>query len=104
MTKSEWLKINGFSDDGVAYLIAGNSYPIKDALKEAGYKFSPLLRWHGPTDSFILPLDGETWYEQITFDEYFSWNDELGVAFMKEKTRDRVSYIIRQIIIFLTKL
>ena len=55
MTKSEWLKINGFSADGVTYIVMGNSYKIKEDLKLSDFKFSPLLRWHGESNTFSLP-------------------------------------------------
>ena len=41
VTKGKWLEENGFSHLGETYVVMGNSYSIKDALKEAGFKFSP---------------------------------------------------------------
>ena len=74
ITKTEWLEMNGFSEYGVTYLVLGNSYPIKDDLKENGFKFSPLLRWHGDTNDFDLP-EG-CYYKEFCFDEVFIWNEE----------------------------
>ena len=42
----EWLSQNNFSEDGFTYIITGDSYSIKDELKAAGFKFSPVLKWH----------------------------------------------------------
>lgn len=37
-------------ENGDAYIVLGNTYNIKDELKEAGAKFSPELRWVLPTE------------------------------------------------------
>ena len=86
MTKSEWLKVNGFSEDGVTFVVVGNSYKIKDALKDAGFKFSPLLRWHTYTNEF--PLTDDCSYVKFNYNDIFVWNEEEGITFLKENTRD----------------
>lgn len=86
MTKSEWLEANGFSEDGKTYIVMGNSYPIKDDLKEFGFKFSPLLRWHGKSDKYELPQNCN--YHILHYNDIFSWDEEQGVTFMKEGTRE----------------
>ena len=90
-TKGEWLKYNGFSVKGITYLVIGNSYSIKDDLKEAGFKFSPLLRWHAETDTFELP-DVCSYYA-LEYDDLFEWDEETGTSFMKEGARDRIELI-----------
>ena len=46
MTKEEWLKKNGFSEDGVTYVITGgNTYEVKDILKQNNCVFNKLLGW-----------------------------------------------------------
>ena len=47
--RKEWLEKNGFSEDGYTYVIKGESYSIKDELKEHGFIFSPILLWHKAT-------------------------------------------------------
>lgn len=44
--KVKWLKDNGWSQDGVTYIVTGDSYSIKDDLKAAGWLFDYVLRWH----------------------------------------------------------
>ena len=44
--KRKWLEKNGFTQDGVTYIVMGDSYSIKDELKAAGFIFDPVLRWH----------------------------------------------------------
>lgn len=91
ITKTEWLEANGFSEYGVTYLVLGNSYPIKDSLKDAGFKFSSLLRWHGVNCDFELP-EG-CYYKELQFEDVFVWNEEEKVAFMKEGARDSIEAI-----------
>lgn len=91
MDKQEWLKINGFNSVGVTYLVLGNSYPIKQQLKESGFKFSPLLRWHGPDNEFQLP--NGCFYKELSYDEVFEWDDKDGVTFMREGARDIIEDI-----------
>ena len=91
LTKGQWLEINGFSNKGISYIVLGNSYPIKDALKEAGFKFSPLLRWHSPENTFILPDTCS--YLEIRYEDFFEWDEEAGISFMKENTREKLDLI-----------
>lgn len=86
MTKSEWLKVNGFSSNGVTYIVMGNSYKIKDELKNVGFKFSPLLRWHYENNEYQLPPECE--YHALHYEDIFTWDEEKGVTFMKEGARD----------------
>lgn len=44
--KADWLAKNGFSPDGVTYIVTGDSYSIKDKLKEDGFRYDPVLKWH----------------------------------------------------------
>lgn len=96
MTKTEWLAVNGFSEYGVTYLVLGNSYPIKDKLKEAGFKFSPLLRWHGDNRDFELP-EGCEFYE-LQYEDVFIWDEETNTTFMKEGAREKIDLIFNPII------
>lgn len=96
MTKIEWLEANGFSQDGVTYLVLGNSYPIKNALKDEGFKFSPLLRWHCGDRAFELP---ETcYYKQLHYDEVFIWNEEEGTTYLQDGAREKIELIFNPIV------
>jgi hypothetical protein len=96
ITKTEWLEANGFSEYGVTYLVLGNSYPIKDSLKDAGFKFSPLLRWHCGNCDFELP-EG-CFYKELQFEDVFVWSEEEKVAFMKEGAREKIDLIFNPIV------
>ena len=43
---AEYLHRQGFSADGKAWVVMGNTYEIKDQLKAAGCKWSPEFGWH----------------------------------------------------------
>lgn len=45
----EWKTQNGWSEDGITYVVTGNSYSIKDELKQNGFRYDPVLRWHKAT-------------------------------------------------------
>ena len=47
--KAAWLKNNNFSKDGYTYIVTGDSYSIKDQLKENGFKYDLVLKWHRAT-------------------------------------------------------
>ena len=44
--KAQWLEKNGFDKEGKTYVVTGDSYAIKDELKEAGFIYNPVLKWH----------------------------------------------------------
>ena len=46
--KEKWLEINKFNAEGDTYIITGETYSIKDKLREAGFRYDPTLLWHGP--------------------------------------------------------
>lgn len=61
--KIRWLKRNNFSINGPTYIVLGNTYPIKDKLKENGFRFSPELLWHGPKKAEDLLTSDCRYYE-----------------------------------------
>ena len=77
-TKSEWLSNNGFNVEGTTFCVIGaNTFSIKEELKQLGYKFNPLLKWHSP-----LPTELPSGFRliEVSFDTYYSFNEELGIA------------------------
>ena len=70
---TRWLERNGFNEDGETYLIYGNTYPIKDQLKEAGCKFSQELKWHG---SAAVDVPEDCFVEKIHWSNVYNWNED----------------------------
>ena len=71
--KAEWMEKNGFNAEGVTYIITGDSYSIKEKLKDAGWKFDSVLLWHkadpaGYEDRVIKVQDNEVI-------EYSAWGE-----------------------------
>lgn len=50
---SEFFQKQGFNAEGKTYVVLGNTFEVKDQLKQLGCKFGNILGWH--TDH---PLDG----------------------------------------------
>lgn len=48
--QKEWKKKNGFNAEDVTYVVIGESYSIKNELKDAGFIFNPILKWHRDTN------------------------------------------------------
>lgn len=44
--KEKWLQNEGFNEEGITYIIKGETYSIKDELKAAGFRFNCNLLWH----------------------------------------------------------
>ena len=68
---TRWLERNGFNENEETYLIYGNTYPIKDKLKEAGCKFSQELKWHGPA---AVDVPEDCYIEKIHWSDVYNWN------------------------------
>lgn len=85
MTKEEWLKKNGFSEDGVTYIVAGgNTFEVKDILKSYNCVFSKLLNWHSAVQFELKDeLEGFVLVPMF-FDELYTWNIDVGTATERE--------------------
>jgi len=78
--KAKWLSDNGFNAEGNTYLyIKEDSYQIKDELKAAGYKYNPMLKWHGPTagefEDATEAHNVEEFYELTAWGTYVPYAD-----------------------------
>lgn len=70
--QKEWPQRNGFDEMGNTWIfVKGNTYAIKDSLKESGYKFNKQLGWHGAECLNDLPEGYEIC--QISFSEVYEW-------------------------------
>lgn len=92
--KKNWLEQNGFSAEGITYAIVGDTYSIKDWLKENGYKFNPFLRWHGPEELMKLPEGYQTL--SFKFDDLYKWEPMVKSAFPYEDAKQKVEKAMAQ--------
>lgn len=82
MTKELWLSKNGFNAEGVTFAILEDSFSIKDELKELGFKYSPLLKWHSPEKK---ELSSPKKYTTLSFDELYIWENHM--PYQKEEAK-----------------
>lgn len=68
---AKWKRNNGFSEDGMTYIFLGNTYAIKDTIKEMGGKYCPECGWHidHPEEGFE--------YIAVSFSDV-CWQDNWG--------------------------
>lgn len=79
--KLECAKKLGFNDNLITYMVVGgNTYEIKDDLREHGAKFNSILNWHMPYQ-ITLP-EGYSFCE-ISFDEVYDFKPLAKSAEMK---------------------
>ena len=50
--KIEWLEKNGYGEGELTWVVIGDSYPVKDQLKEMGCRYDAVRGWYAPA-----PLD-----------------------------------------------
>lgn len=88
---------NGFNADGVTWAVLGDTFSIKDNLREAGFKFNySALGWHGDHEIEGLQTVKMTAQEILNADDagvYVSWNnnriDEIMTEAQQEYERAR---------------
>ena len=85
--KREFLNSLGFEADPYIYVVLGNTYKVKDELKERGGRYNPTLGWH-----FTHPTQLPDGYEtvKIAFDELYSWNPYTKKANFKDDAKETV--------------
>ena len=95
--KAEIAKKFGFNEAGNTYLVyGGNTYDIKEKLKESGAKFDPIMKWHLPEK---IELPEEYRFCEIAFDEIFDYKPLTKWAEYKEDAaeiiKEKLTSLIR---------
>lgn len=84
-TKAEWLKRNGFKqvdDKFVTYVVTGgNTYEIKEQLKQNDCVYNKLLGWHSPQQ---FDLAGYV-FVPIFADDIYIWLPSISTMTVKEE-------------------
>ena len=83
-----FLEKNGFNEDGITYVVVGNTYEIKDTLKAMGAKFNEFIKWHLPFDP-----EGYTTVE-MSVEECFDEEEETGL--LRWKSADDLAELIEK--------
>ena len=90
--KQKWLIQNGFSSNGIIYLVGGgNTYKIKDYLKSLGFRFSSQLGWYSDT---LKPLPAPYYLVNVAFDDLFKWEEKFNQAFPHPDIKEKIKNII----------
>ena len=85
--------MRAFNEKNETYCIIGETYTIKDYLKEQGYFYNPILGWHGST---LIELPPDYKIITINFNEIYAideetnepiYKDEASVSLVKEKIK-----------------
>ena len=69
---NSFLERNGFNKDGKTWVVLGDTYQVKDQLKEIGCKWSNIIGWHIDHD-----LDGYDTLEVDVEDCFYKGHDEV---------------------------
>lgn len=84
--KKEILAKWGFDVENPAvYLVTGNTYEIKDELKERGGRFNPALNWH-----FTKEVEVPEGHEliKVAFDDVYEWLPMVKRIELKENAKE----------------
>ena len=92
-TKAEWLEANGFNSEGETFILVGNTYSIKNELKEKGWKFNRILKWHGGS-----PLNEYPQFPIITikFEQIAEWDEQKGNLIYREDAEALINRAYQQ--------
>lgn len=86
----------GFSDDNYAYTVyGGDTFEIKDKLKELGAHFNPVLKWFFSSPIENLPEGYKLC--KISFDEIYDYIPATRWTSLKENAEDVVSQKIKKL-------
>ena len=83
--KRELLDRWGFEEEPFVYLILGNTYEIKDIIKERGGRYNPELGWH-----FTRETELPEGYSavKVPFDDLYDWSPIIKKINLKENARE----------------
>ena len=87
--QAEWLRRNGFNSEGYTYIVCGETYSIKEQLKDAGFRYDPILMWHQSE----VPADYKDKVQQFHWQdllEFSAWGEGHFFAETKQQIKNLV--------------
>lgn len=91
INKKETAEKLGFNPETLlTYIPVGNTYAIKDTLKSSGYKYHPVLGWHGPTPSVNVN------HISISFDKLYEWYPLTKYAELRPEAESLVQTTVQE--------
>lgn len=96
ITREEWYQYNGFNADGAVWVVLGETFPIKDYLKESGFKYCRELGWHGDHE---IEISGKVTLKMFNFDDlaivesngFINWREDIFEIIKKSKSESTLS-------------
>lgn len=93
--KLEVAKKLGFSDEGKIYIVCGgDTYAIKDQLKDLGARFDPIFKWFF---SKIVELPEGYKLCEVSFNEVYDYEPRTKWATFKSDVKDIISKKIAEL-------
>ena len=90
-SKQDYMTQIGFSKDGDIYIVGGgNTYVIKEQLKQLGFKFSYTFGWYSNVKREV-PASYQLFH--FTFDSLYKWEEQFNKAFPYPDTADKLKNI-----------
>ena len=89
--KYKWMMSNGFESESIYIVGGGNTYDIKEKLKENGFRYNPMLGWYSCE---IKPVPAPYQLFHFTFDDLYKWEDKYGLAFPYPGIENKIKNII----------
>lgn len=86
--RRQWIERNGFNTDEITYIyFPEDSYQVKDALKDAGFRFDSVLKWHcaEPTPDYANKVVKVKLNEVISFSAWGEGHYVTGAFDIVEK-------------------
>lgn len=91
MNKETWMSLNGFDSEDIYIVGGGNTYDIKDELKQNGFRYNSVLGWYSCD---LKPIPAGYSLTHFTFDELYKWEPQFQKAFIYEDTKEKIKKCI----------
>lgn len=89
--KLQWLELRGFSPEGIGYHVNGETFSIKDTLREDGFKYHPILGWmRSSADSYedkVTKIDINDIAEFDIFGEVHFYPNAKEIVFAEDQSK-----------------
>lgn len=82
----EMYKREGFDTDGNAWVVIGDTYPVKDKIKEDGGYFNRMLGWH-------FPFEPKNWRTvKVNAKDFYNFEERRATSWRNDITYEDIGY------------
>lgn len=93
--KAEFKIKHGFNDNDFTYLYYGDTYSIKDMLKENGAVFDYILGWHSPQQIDLTSAPSNVYSLTLAFDTVYTLDEEVDAYCLLPDARETIEQITK---------